>query len=72
MLNHEEDDGDLVSKLWLTQILYSHMPVSKALRTVRLLGLWLIYVKIRNGKRALTYNGSIEEAFCVGWEESLR
>jgi hypothetical protein len=30
------------------------------------------YVKIRNGKRALSYNDIVEEAFCFGWGDSLR
>ena len=32
MVNQKEEYDDLVYKLWLTQIVYYHTPVSKALR----------------------------------------
>jgi hypothetical protein len=32
MVKHKEEYDNLVYKLWLTQIVYYHMPVSKTLR----------------------------------------
>ena len=34
-------------------------------------GIWLVYYKKETGKRAFSYDESVEEALCFGWIDSL-